>query len=201
MNSVCDWRAAKSRNSSQFSIACSRVMRRGWRCRFRLDWWHQCGILTTRPMKRSLHVPIAPGRMLAAWVCLLAVLLLWTPMLAAAWQAGGMACCAAGMCPVHGHSKTNHSSPQQPAVPEAPMNCGHSGPTSESHSEMTRCSMSCCHENGQSLTAAGIFILPGAVALSKPAIVLAVPRQLAATDFVQSAKPPSPPPRISLLST
>ena len=38
-------------------------------------------------MRRSLHVPIAPGRTFGAWVCLaLAVVMLWAPMGAAAWH-------------------------------------------------------------------------------------------------------------------
>ena len=61
-------------------------------------------------MRHSLHRPIAPGNRLRACVCLLAVLLLWTPLWAAAWQTHNMSCCTDGMCPLHGHA--------HPAVPK-----------------------------------------------------------------------------------
>src|SRR5271169_3363204 len=100
-------------------------------------------------MKRSLHVPIARGRSFGAWVCLVALVLLWAPMWAAAWQANSMACCDGGLCAAHGHSKPTPSRPQKSSPAEAPMDCDH-----HAGSELTACAMTCSHESASSLTTA-----------------------------------------------
>src|SRR5271165_659102 len=143
-------------------------------------------------MKRSLHIPIAPGRKIGAWVCLVAVVLLWAPLGAAAWQAHGMACCDGGMCATHGHSKPNYSQPRQATPTETPLNCGHHGGTG-----IANCSVSCCQENNPSFTSAVVFLLPAAAIFSQPPPALATSVKFAPTEFVQASKPLSPPPRIS----
>jgi len=158
-----------------------------------------CVILLAHRMKRLLHVPVAPGRIFSAWVCLLAVLLLWVPMWAAAWQAGGMACCNGGMCPAHRAAKTNHAGPRQASAPEAPMDCEHHSRSGKGHHGMMSCSMSCCHESSHVLAAAVIFVLPEPAALSLPMETMAAPREFAPTEFVRAFEPPFPPPRTSLL--
>src|ERR1700739_243126 len=106
-------------------------------------------------MEALRHFPIAPGRKLGAWVCLLATVMLWAPMWAAAWQANSMACCNGTMCLAHGHSKPDHPSPRRATPSETPMDCEH-----HSGSGLTSCSMSCCQESTHALTAAMIFVLP-----------------------------------------
>jgi len=83
-------------------------------------------------------IPIAPGK-LGAWVCLVAVVLLWAPMWAAAWPTDGMDCCKNGLCMAHAHSQSNPARPQQAGAKESPMDCAHHG-----GSGMANCSMSCC---------------------------------------------------------
>ena len=146
-------------------------------------------------MKTLRHFPIAPGRILGAWLCLLAVVLLWSPIYAAAWQAQGMACCSGGLCAAHGHPKQGQSHQHQPRTSETPMDCEHHGDNT-----LMVCSMSCCHQSSSSLTTAVIFLLPEPAIVSRPAVALASPSNLAPPEFVQSFDPPSPPPRTLISS-
>jgi hypothetical protein len=146
-------------------------------------------------MSRSFHVPIASGRTFGAWVCLVAVVMLWAPLGAAAWQANGMACCEGGMCVAHGHSTTNRPKPQETSPGESPMNCVHHGDRG-----IVNCSMSCSHDGSSFLTTAVIFVLPGPAAISQPALVLAAPTTFVQAAFVRSYDPLSPPPRTSHFS-
>ncbi|MGA2300028.1 MAG: hypothetical protein ABSG77_04955 [Candidatus Acidiferrum sp.] len=145
-------------------------------------------------MKTRRHVPIAPGK-LGAWVCLLAVILLWTPLWAMAWQADGMDCCKGGMCMAHRHSKPDADRPQQTGAEETPMDCEHHG-----GSGLSNCSMACCQENSQILATPAIFVMPEPATICLPSKATTAPSNFAATEFVQSFAPPSPPPRMPLLS-
>jgi len=116
-------------------------------------------------------------------------------MWAAAWQADGMACCDGGMCAAHGHSKPNHSRPQQATHQDSPMDCEHHG-----GSGTATCSLSCCRESSPSLTSAMIFVLPAPTTVSQPAQAMAAPANFVPAEFVQSFEPLSPPPRLSLFS-
>ena len=146
-------------------------------------------------MKRTLHVPIAPGRTSGAWVCLLAVVMLWAPIWAAAWQANGMPCCAGRMCMVHGHSKTNQPMPRETTPGESPMNCEHHG-----NAGIVDCSMTCGHEGSPSVTAGVIFVLPDSATLREPVLTLAASTSFAPAVSVPSYDPLSPPPRNSHFS-
>lgn len=146
-------------------------------------------------MKTLRHFPIAPGRILGAWLCLFAVVLLWSPIYAAAWQAQGMACCSGGLCAAHGHSKQGQSHQRQTTTPETAKQCEH-----HSNTGLIACSMSCCHQTTSSLTTAVIFLLPEPAIVSRPAVALASPSSLAPPEFVQSFDPPSPPPRALISS-
>ena len=113
--------------------------------------------------------------------------------MAMAFQASGMGCCTGGLCPAHGRHKTNQATSQQSAPAESPMECEHHGDTGQ-HGAM-KCSMSCCEESMNALMAAAIFILPETAAISMPTISNAAPIELTPTEFMQSIRPPSPPPR------
>src|SRR5271169_661864 len=108
-------------------------------------------------METLPHFPFAPGRIAGAWVCLIAVLLLWAPMLASAWVAHGMTCCTGSMCAVHGNGKTDSSAKRQAAKEEAPVECAHSRGLGMA------CRMSCCPDQSSSVTST-VYVLP------KPAI-------------------------------
>jgi len=146
-------------------------------------------------MNASQQFPIAPGRKIGAWVCLIAVVMLWSPLWAAAWQSAGINCCDNGMCAAQRHSNPSHQHPQRAKHQESPMNC-------ERHDEsgLTPCSMTCCQESTHSFTAALIFVLPEATIISEPARALATPVRFVPSEFLQSFEPLSPPPRLSLFS-
>jgi len=151
-------------------------------------------------MTVSCYSPIAPGRKLGAGVSLFAVMLLWAPVWAAALHADGMGCCTDGFCPVHGHQKSDQAAVGQSTSAESPMECQHHGGTSQNHTGTMKCSMSCCHESGNSLMAAVTFILPLPTPIAPPTTGTAAPVELSPSEFLQSIKPLSPPPRAFLLS-
>src|SRR5271157_1845064 len=103
-------------------------------------------------MNTKGHIPIAPGKT-GAWVCLVAAMLLWTPLWATALQTDGMACCKDGMCLAHGHAAGRHTSGEQES---APMDCGHGN-----QAGLQACDMKCCHDAGATFVAAVIFVMPG----------------------------------------
>ena len=146
-------------------------------------------------MRCSLHIPIAQGRTFGAWVCLLAVVMLWAPLEVAAWHANGMACCEGGMCVAHKHPKTNQPMPREVTPGVSPINCEHQG-----NNGTVDCSMTCGHETSPSVTAGVIFVLPESAAICEPAPALAAPVSFAPIALVPSYDPLSPPPRTSRFS-
>ena len=145
-------------------------------------------------MNPSLRPPIAPGKKVAAFVCLLAVVLLWGPLWAAALQANGMACCTGGMCLAHIHSKSNYSGATTSPTSEMPTQCDHSGQGSK-----MKCVISCCHDQGQTFLASIHFVLPHAPILGVPQNILATSLALEVAQNSQRNDPLSPPPRNTLL--
>jgi hypothetical protein len=144
-------------------------------------------------MRSRLQLPIAPGKKLAALVCLLAVILLWSPLWATAWQAHGMACCNDGLCLAHGK-------PTLPPVKAQTRSgeCEHAD--SPQRTEAITCSISCCHETPSSFTNAILFLIPQPAALSQPAQSVAAVSVLALSEFCQSLEPLPPPPRAPFCS-
>jgi hypothetical protein len=128
-------------------------------------------------------------------VCLLAVVMLWAPMGAAAWQANGMACCEGGMCAAHGHSKANQPMSRETTPGQSQMNCEHHG-----DGGIGSCSMNCGHESSPAVTTAAIFVLPDSAAIGEPGRALAISASLEPTALVPSYDPLSPPPRTSPFS-
>jgi len=156
-----------------------------------LFWW-------SIPMRSSLHVPIAPGRKVGAWVCLVAVMLLWSPLWAAAWHIEGMACCSGGFCPMRGHARTTGS--EDATRTEQPVDCEHHGGGSQNHGQGMDCAMSCGHESSSNLTTAVMFVLPGPANLSQPPQVIATIGSFTPVSFAPALEPLSPPPRMVLSS-
>ena len=90
-------------------------------------------------------------RVLSAWLCLLAVALLFAPYAGAAWASHAMSCCTGDHCniPQHHHRKA----PLSKAASHA--DCDH-----ESGSTMTECAMSCCQDEERLLLNAMNFVMP-----------------------------------------
>jgi hypothetical protein len=154
----------------------------------------KCVILSV-PMNSSCIYAKSSGKRMAASFCLLAVILLWSPLWAAALESNGIGCCGGLMCAAHGHAKPNHAQPPETKPAEAPMECEHHG-----GSGISSCTMSCCAENGPAFTSPINFVAPKPTVISAPAQALAAPATLAATGFVLTFEPLSPPPRTFLLS-
>lgn len=103
---------------------------------------------------RLLDFHLKRRRALAAWVCLLAVALLFAPYAGAAWASHAMSCCTGDHCdiPQHHHRKTPVS--KTPAHAD----CDHEG-----GGDMTECSMSCCQDEERPLMGAMNFVMPPVV--------------------------------------
>jgi hypothetical protein len=127
---------------------------------------------------------------MGAWVCLVAVVLLWAPLWAAARPTEGMDCCKGGLCLAHRHSKPEPARPQQAGAEETAMHCEHRG-----GSGLSDCSMACCQENSHVLAAAAIFVMPEPATIAQPSEARAAASNLATTESMQSSEPLSPPPR------
>jgi hypothetical protein len=128
-------------------------------------------------------------RSATAWLCLLAVALLYAPMAGAALLAYGVDCCVGGFCniPTHHH----HKSQPAPTQDTAPMDCGHD------MSGMKSCSMSCCKDPARPALIPGAFVLPPA-SLVPEAGEMILPVVLANNlEISRFVKPLSPPPRFT----
>ena len=126
---------------------------------------------------------------MAAWVCLLAVAILWAPLAAMAWSSRGMACCDGRMCTAqkHGTGMRQKNSRQSD---DAPMECEHLG-----GSRMASCSMSCCQQESVSFVGTAVFVLPEAARLSGPSEKVAIVRTRTMFEVRQAIEPPYTPPR------
>jgi hypothetical protein len=125
-------------------------------------------------------------RSISASICLLVIILLYAPLVGAAWSSYQSGCCTSDQCPIpeHHHQKT-------PAAPANHMDCGHDMPG------MMACSMSCCHDSDRSMIASIAFVLPPDIAVAASATIKS-PVQLAKPlDFPCSIEPLSPPPRLA----
>lgn len=146
-------------------------------------------------MNITRHFSDALGIRLRACVCLLAVLLLWAPAWAGAFQASQAACCASGMCPLHGHAPKKGSSDAQGAKQSPVATCEHHG-----RSAAMDCSVACCHPDQPALTGAVAFLLPDVALIGAPHLAGASIIELSpqAGSFVFDAV--TPPPRSLPLS-
>ena len=138
---------------------------------------------------QALHyLPIAPGKKVAACLCLFAVILLWTPVWAAALQSHD--CCAGGMCPTHSHRNQSNN----PVSSPSPMDCEHHG-DSQPPAGLASCSLSCCQDSEHPTIGANLFVVPEAAEIAMSAIASAVPAAHAFAKLARTPEPLSPPPR------
>jgi hypothetical protein len=129
-------------------------------------------------------------RTAAAWLCLLAVSLLYAPLAGAALLAYGLDCCAGGFCTIPEH---HHHHQRQPALSQdpAPMDCGHD------MSGLTSCSMSCCKDPARPALIPNAFVLPPA-GFAPAAGEVFDPLEVASSlEISRFVKPLSPPPRFA----
>lgn len=146
-----------------------------------------CGF---NPMKANRRYSNALAKKFGACVCLLAVVLLWTPGWIAAFQASQMACCTAGMCPLHGLAPKRSSGEESGRMHTQATECGH-----HQRQAAMDCKAACYHPSDRTVASAVMFVLPGPVQLTVP--LFSGKADLSALLRVQSliCVPPSPPPR------
>jgi len=123
-------------------------------------------------------------RTAAAWVCLLAVALLYAPVAAVAWPALDAACCTGNQCKVaeHHHRDT-------PQKHEAERDCGHE------MAGMSACAMSCCRDSERALMAATAFLLPVGLEIQASEIFTVANQVSRCGEIPNPFEPLSPPPR------
>jgi hypothetical protein len=140
-------------------------------------------------MKNLRLFPIALGRKMGAWVCLIAAVLLWSPLWAVAWQSAQMSCCGGGMCLAADHAKQHHD--PAAGASEKPINCGHQG-----GNEMSQCAMSCCQTESHVFVASIVFVVPVPPVLT-PSPSFAQPANVTTQrEILPSDAPPDRPPRL-----
>jgi hypothetical protein len=135
-------------------------------------------------MNRNTHHRV---RSAAAWICMLAVGLLYAPMAGAALVAYGVDCCMGGFCNIPEHH--HHKSQPTPAQDTASMDCGHD------MSGMTSCSMSCCKDPARPALIPGAFVLPAANFVPADSGVIRPIMLTNRLEISRFVKPLSPPPR------
>ena len=124
-------------------------------------------------------------RAIGAQVCLVAAILLYMPLFAAAWQARAMNCCDGTQCAVHGHASSKHGTKAGAA-----MECAHPGAPA-----LMDCKISCCEERERPMSAGIVFVMPVAARISEMVQAETLPISLNATVFSSAVEIPSPPPR------
>jgi len=164
----------------------------GW-CVLRVNGWRRVSADTAiellwagRFQQIVITATTKRSQLLAAWVCLVAAILLFTPLAEAAWSAHAAACCTGDHCPIpeHHHSKT----------PQHTADCEHQSGGLEA------CSMSCCQKSDHPMLTSLAFLLPDAALpiVSKVITTAAIVPQ--ASDMPRSLEVLSPPPRLSSIT-
>jgi hypothetical protein len=126
----------------------------------------------------------------AAWVCLLAVALLYAPLGVANLIARGADCCVDGYCNVPEH---HHDKKQMAPAPESgAMDCG------PDMNGMTSCSMSCCKDPARPALIPAAFVLPAPTSVPAAAEVLRPVSLAKSLELSRFVKPLSPPPRFGV---
>jgi hypothetical protein len=125
------------------------------------------------------------SRVLSAWFCLVAALLLFAPLVGAAWSAHTAACCTGDHCPIpeHHHSK----------VPAHGADCEHQA------GGLTACTMSCCQSAEHMMLMATAFVVPDGTSLPEPDVTNSAEPVAAANHSLGSLEVLSPPPRQSTI--
>jgi hypothetical protein len=139
-------------------------------------------------MKNLRPFPIAPGRKMGAWVCLIAAVLLWSPLWAVAWQSAQMSCCDGGICLTADHAKQHRSAP---GASQKPVTCEHQGANG-----MGQCAIHCCQTESHVFVASIVFVLPIAPLLARSPYFVAPLTVSAKREILPFVAPPDRPPRL-----
>jgi hypothetical protein len=128
------------------------------------------------------HRPI-----LAACLCLLAVVLLYAPLAGAVWVGHAMACCTGDHCniPEHHHRKA------APVDAGSHLDCGHD------MSGLMACSMSCCQDADKAVVTAVAFVLPSLTFANSTMLVARAVEAARSIEIPRTIQPVAPPPRFA----
>jgi hypothetical protein len=142
-------------------------------------------------MKHSAISTFDRTQRVAAWISLLAVLLIYAPVASATLMAVTGACCGGDQCPIHGsHHPAQRNTSQH--NDDAPMDCDHH---SRGASKMQDCSMSCCHTVEQTAVHAHIYVLISLpIGIGFRPLSSVVPA-ISASRIFPTVSPLSPPPK------
>jgi hypothetical protein len=113
--------------------------------------------------------------------------------LAAAFSRDAMDCCAAGMCPHHGHSLAHHQVARQQTHQEM-TDCG-MGAQSGS---MRKYEMGACKTQEDNVVNVGLFVLSAPIRVVRSSVQVPVLLAAARSEHSVSQIPATPPPRTSL---
>ena len=134
-------------------------------------------------------------RRIAACACLVALLLIRAPIATATLMTVTGACCDGDYCPIHGNHHHTKNTPARTNHP-VPTDCDHGG---HSASQVSTCSMSCCHDAQPSVATAHTFLLTPITLTTALAPLFSASATPAANSASLAFAPLAPPPRISRL--
>jgi hypothetical protein len=132
-------------------------------------------------------------RRITTCLLLLALAGIYAAPLAAAFAPTGMDCCAAGMCPLAGHSHSRHQAGGQNQSHQRMPNCAMG---SESGS-MRECQMGACGSQHEDVVRVAPFVLSAPVQIIQSPVEASVSARPFEPEHLVSQIPETPPPRIT----
>jgi hypothetical protein len=128
--------------------------------------------------------------------CLLLVALagIYAAPLAATFAPTGADCCAAGMCPLQGHSHTRQHSGSHNQSHQKMADCG----MGSEASSMRMCEMGACGSKNENVIRVALVVLSAPVQLVHSPVEVSIPAQAFEPEHLVSQIPETPPPRITL---
>jgi hypothetical protein len=152
------------------------------------------GMFDSKNMKHSAKSTFDCTQRVAAWISLLAVLLIYAPVASATLLAITGACCSGEQCPIHGNHHPARQNTSQHSN-DAPMDCDH---PAHSTNKMSSCSMSCCHTVEPAAVHSHIYVLIPLLLGAPLASSLCAVRSISSAGIFLSYSPLAPPPKSSI---
>ena len=152
------------------------------------------GMFDGKNMKHSTKSTFDGAQRAAAWISLLAVLLIYAPVASATLMAVTSACCSDDQCPIHGNHHPAHQNTSQHSD-DTPMDCDHHA---HSTNKMSSCSMSCCHTVEPAAVHSHIYVLiPLSLGAPLASSLSALP-SISSARILLPSSPLAPPPKTSI---
>jgi|ERR1700722_7877241 len=128
--------------------------------------------------------------------CLLLVALagIYAAPLAAAFAPTGTDCCAAGMCPLHGHSDARHTSGGHTQSHQKMPHCA----MGSQSGSMRECEMGACGSQHEDVVRVAVFVLSAPMQIIQSPVQASVSPRAFEPEHLVSQIPETPPPRTLL---